>query len=187
MPDNSVSEKYVVYVGTARGTVICKNLTFYCAHILYLLSSDTNCKQDEAAKYEIPEKTAEITSMEWGRSDNEIIIGHSDGTVKMFDTAGNKFVKSESLDDSFVVGVGCISSVIVAGSVKGYVHLLENEQKDGFSLGLGEKGTLNCLVCHKSRENIVGTGGECNDFKLWDVNTKQCVFKAKSVSIQVDA
>lgn len=35
---------------------------------------------------------------------------------------------------------------------------------------------------NQNKDNIVGTGGEANDFKLWNIETKQCVFKAKSVS-----
>lgn len=120
--------------------------------------------------------------MEWGRKENEILIGHRDGTLKFYDTLTNKLLKSRPLADSSLVGVGCRNSLIVTGSLKGYVYLLKGKVKDEFSIELPENGTLNCLCYHNTRENLVGTGGETNDFKLWDVNTKQCVFKAKSVS-----
>lgn len=120
--------------------------------------------------------------MEWGRRENEILVGHSDGLLKYYDTLTSKFSKTQLIEDSSLIGVGCINSLVVTGSLKGNVYLLKKKLKDQFSLELPENGTLNCLMCHRTRENIVGTGGECNDFKLWDVNTKQCVFKAKSVS-----
>lgn len=120
--------------------------------------------------------------MQWGRKENEILLGHADGTLKFYDTSINKFLKSEPLADNAVVGVGCVNSVVVAGSFKGCVYLLKRKLEAQFSVDLPENGTLDCLTCHNTRESIVGTGGECNDFKLWDVNTKQCVFKAKSVS-----
>lgn len=143
---------------------------------------DTTCKQGEKVKYEISEQSSEITCMEWGRKENEILLGHADGTLKFYDTLINKSVKSQKLTDCSLVGVGCINTAVVTGSLKGTLYLLKKKAKDQFSLELPENGTMNCLMCHSTRENIVGTGGECNDFRLWDVNTKQCVFKAKSVS-----
>lgn len=119
--------------------------------------------------------------MEWGCKENEILIGYSDGTLKFYDTITNKLFKSRTLTDCSLVGVGCKDSTIITGSLKGQVYLRKGKIKDQFSIELPENGTLNCMSCHATRSNIVGTGGEINDFKLWDINTKQCVFKAKSV------
>lgn len=130
----------------------------------------------------MPETSSEITCMEWGRKENEILLGHADGTLKLYDTTTNTFLRTQSLADSSLVGVGCAGSLIVTGSLKGYIYIVKRKMKDQFSIELPESGTLNCLMCHNTRENIVATGGESNDFKLWDVSTKQCVFKAKSVS-----
>lgn len=120
--------------------------------------------------------------MEWGRREDEILLGHADGTLKFYDTTTNTFLRTQSLTDSSLVGVGCVGSLIITGNLKGEIYIVKKKLKDQFSIELSESGTLNCLICHSTRENIVGTGGESNDFKLWDVNTKQCVFKAKSVS-----
>lgn len=120
--------------------------------------------------------------MEWGQKENEILLGYADGTLKSYDAFTNKLFKTRPITDCSLVGVGCTSSVIVTGSKKGSVFLLNGKEKDEFSLNLPESGTLLCLSCHPTRDNIVGTGGESNDLKLWDVNTKQCLFKAKSVS-----
>lgn len=64
----------------------------------------------------------------------------------------------------------------------GVINIWKNKKNDFFSLNLDESGSLEAIAFNKNRENVLGTGGEANDFKLWDVETKQCIFKAKSVS-----
>lgn len=186
MGEVSITDKYTVYVGTVRGIVACKNHSYLWLSYAFILPifSGTTCKQGEKIKYEVPEKSCEITCMEWGPKENEILIGHSDGTLKFYGALTNKLLKSRPLADCSLVGVGCKGPLIVTGSFKGDVYLLKGKVKDEFSIDLPENGTMNCMCCHNTRENIVGTGGETNDFKLWDINTKQCVFKAKSVSNQ---
>lgn len=122
--------------------------------------------------------------MEWGEQHNQIIVGYQNGLIKLYDTIQNKYTKLISTpSDTAIVGLGYINRCLVAGSMDGSINLWQNKKLTTFSTNLDEKGTLLCLQCNKNRSNVVGTGGELNDFKLWDVETQKCIFKAKSVSI----
>lgn len=122
--------------------------------------------------------------MEWGRTLNEIIVGHKDGRIKFYDTILNKYGNCITISDGVpIAGVTSVNDVIVSGTRNGFIYLTNDDDLTKFSLNLGEKGTLDCLSCNPIRKNIVGTGGEFNDLKLWDIETNQCIFKAKSVRI----
>lgn len=116
---------------------------------------------------------------------DQIVIGHKDGQVKIYDTLQNKYVKTVMPIMPFsIVGLGYVNNILVFGTHNGVVNLWKSDKhSDKFVLGLGEDSTLDSLVCHKTRKNVIGTGGESNDFKLWDVETKQCIFRAKSVRV----
>lgn len=64
----------------------------------------------------------------------------------------------------------------------GVISIWRKKSRDFFSINLNENASLNSMEHNQNKDNIVGTGGEANDFKLWNIETKQCVFKAKSVS-----
>lgn len=182
-----MDNKYVIYVGTTRGTLACKYLftSGFCVLTCYILVLlDTQLKKGEKVNYELPDKGVEITCMEWGSTLNEIVVGHRDGRIKFYDTLLNKYGKSITISDGTpIVGVASVNDVVVSGTRDGFIYLTNDDELTKFSLNLGEKGTLDCLSCNSNRKNIVGTGGEFNDLKLWDIETKQCIFKAKSVSI----
>lgn len=81
-----------------------------------------------------------------------------------------------------MVGIGCVNKSLIVGKYDGIVNVWTGKCNNYFDIRLDEKGTLNTLVHNNNRKDIVGTGGEFNDFKLWNVETHQCIFKAKSVS-----
>lgn len=122
--------------------------------------------------------------MEWGRSENEIVVGHKNGVVKLYSTLSNKYVKTlENLEGKGpVVGIGIQEQNIIVGRNNGHINIWSKMDIDSFSLNLQDESTLECVVSNKNKLNIIGTGGERNDFKLWDLETKKPVFKAKSVS-----
>lgn len=153
------------YVGTARG--------------LLLSTSD---KPTDIKVYKNTE-TSEVTAISEGRDQDELLVGYASGNVHFFDIAKNAFTKTlNKLDgDEGVCGIACRKSAVVVGKRDGIINLWSKKSSDFFSLNLDEAGTLNTIVLNQSKENILGTGGEVNDFKLWDLETKQCVFKAKSL------
>lgn len=160
--------KYQFYLATSRGTIIC-----------------TCCTLKEKIQYDKSEEPSEVTSLIFGRTENEIVAGYRNGTVAFFNTEVNKFdnKKIKNIEgDGAVTGLGCVENTIVIARCDGIINLWKNKKdKDFFSINLDEKGTLDCMVSNKSRKNVIGTGGQFNDMKLWDIETKQCIFKAKSL------
>jgi ribosome biogenesis protein NSA1 len=161
-----LSNKYCLYAGTSRGVL-----------------QYTYCKPDEKVSYILPEHQSEITALEWGRSEDEIIIGYKNEQVHLYNSIENKYVKTVSKleGEGRIVGVAPADKSILIAQQEGIITLWSGKKSDYFSINLEEKETLDAIVYNKSRENLVGTGGECNDFKVWDIQTKQCLFKAKSL------
>lgn len=125
--------------------------------------------------------------MEWGRSELEIILGTADGVLKTYNTTLNKFGDCfDTIEGSgALVGLGCEDQLIIAARNSGHVSLWNEKVETSFNTNADSKATLECMIYNKNRPNVIGTGGECNDFKLWDVETKKAIFKAKSVSFCV--
>ncbi|EFA06164.1 WD repeat-containing protein 74 [Tribolium castaneum] len=161
-----ISNKYCVYVGTTRGVL-----------------QQTFCKPDEKPKYFFPEQQSEITALEWGRSEDEIIIGYKNEHVCLYNTNECKYTKiiSKLEGEGSIVGLFPLNKSIVIAKHDGVITIWSGKKSDYFSINLEEKGTLDAFLHNKSREEVVATGGECNDFKLWHLETKQCLFKAKSL------
>lgn len=122
--------------------------------------------------------------MEWGRSEHEIILGTANGVLKTYDAVENKFVDCfETIEgEGAVVGLGCEDQLVIAARKSGHVSLVNKTIETIFNTNSDDKATLDCMIYNKNRPNVIGTGGECNDFKLWDLETKKTIFKAKSVS-----
>ncbi|KAJ8936547.1 hypothetical protein NQ314_012287 [Rhamnusium bicolor] len=156
---------YNFFVGTARGT------------LLYTSDKPNDIKSVKT------EEASEITALTFGRSDDEILVGYDNGYVKIFNIIEKKYTKTfaELEGDGGVVGIGCVNKAFIIGRHDGIINTWDGKKNDYFDINLEQKATLDCLVHNKTRQNIVGTGGEYNDFKLWDVETHQCVFKAKSL------
>ena len=122
--------------------------------------------------------------MEWGRSEDEIIVGYKNEQVHLYNLNQNKYTKTISKleGEGPIAGIAPVNKSILIAKHDGIITLWNGKKSDYFSINLEEKGTLEAIIYNKNREDVVGTGGECNDFKLWNLETKQCLFKAKSVS-----
>lgn len=123
--------------------------------------------------------------MEWGRTDEEIVIGNTEGEVKLYSIPDNSYIStiSDFEGNGKIVGLVCNDTSVFVARKSGHVSLRTNESSDVLEIKLDEKGSLDRMAFHAARENVIGTGGECNSFRLWDVTTKKCIFQAKSVSI----
>lgn len=121
--------------------------------------------------------------MEWGRSEDEIIIGYKNESFQLYNTFQKKYTKTISKleGEGSIIGVAPLNKSIIAAKDDGVISIWNRKTVDYFSINLEEKSSLDAIFYDKSRENVIGTGGEFNDFKLWDLETKQCIFKAKSV------
>ncbi|XP_022913913.2 WD repeat-containing protein 74 [Onthophagus taurus] len=162
-----ISGKYDVYFGTERGVI-----------------GNTQCKPGECAKYQLEHasKDAEITSMEWGRTSREIIIGHKNGIVRLYDTKESKFFKipeDDLIGTGSIVGAEAVIDKIVIAKNSGHINIWTDKFHD--SIKIDSDGSLDCMKHNVNRKNIIGTGGERNDFKVYDIEAKKCIFKAKSL------
>ncbi|CAH0551530.1 unnamed protein product [Brassicogethes aeneus] len=162
----SESNKYQFYIGTSRGTLLT-----------------SQCDPKEKIKHTSREDASELTALTFGRSEDEIIAGYENGECQIYNSLTDKFVKSvTNLEgDGKVCGIGCINKTVIVGRHDGIINLWNGKKNDYFSIDLDEKGSMNVLCQNTNREGIVGTGGEFNDLKLWNVETKQAIFKAKSM------
>lgn len=174
-------KKYNCFVGTSTGVVICKyNIIMSTKCINELFSDDLNKQND--FKYQKSDEPSQITALTFGKNE-EILAGHENGTVSVFDPTLSKYkTKIKHLEgDGRVVGLNLLNKTVIAGRHDGIINLYRSKKATYFDINLDENGTMETMMLHTGRANILGTGGEHNDFKLWDIETHQCVFKAKSV------
>lgn len=174
--------KYNFYVGTSRGTLICKyghyvmNLNLFKLFILVNTDKPNNIQSAKS------EENTEVTALVFGRNENELLVGYENGCVNIYDTVERKYIKTPKLEgEGRVVGIGCANKAIVIGKHDGIINVWNGKRNNYFDIHLDEKGTLDALVYNENRRGVVSTGGEFNDLKLWDIETQQCIFKAKSV------
>ncbi|XP_074039706.1 WD repeat domain 74 lethal (2) k09848 [Leptinotarsa decemlineata] len=157
--------KLTVYVGTVRG---------------FLLSTTDKPNHINSAN---PGTGSQVTALVFGRNPSEIVIGYDNSNVTIYDSKENKKVQDLTWlkGKGPVVGLECIDDYLMVVKSDGVVNKWNDRKNVTFEISFDEKGSLDTAVHNKSRENIIGTGGEHNDFKLWDLNTQQCIFKAKSL------
>lgn len=163
----NVNKLYCIYAGTVRGAI---------AHVESQSNSDINFQLANVEK-------SEITSMQWGRSDTEIVIGHRNGAVKLYSTLTNNFVQLLSnLDgEGCVSGLGVVDSSILVAQSNGVISIWSKNNVESFKQNLQDESSLDCMVQNCNNSNVIATGGHRNDLKLWDVEKKSCIFKAKSM------
>lgn len=153
------------------------------SNINWNISDDISSQKE--FKYQKPEEACEITALSFGR-DEQILLGDQNGNVSIFDPTQNKCVKkiTDLEGDGRIVGLNMLDKTIIAARHDGIINLRRSKKKTSyFDINLDDKATLETMVLHTGKSSIVGTGGEQNDLKLWDVETHQCVFKAKSVRL----
>ncbi|XP_028131079.1 WD repeat-containing protein 74 [Diabrotica virgifera virgifera] len=133
-------------------------------------------------KHVKPEASSEVTALAFSKDQNTIFVGFKNGAIQPYDPLLNEF--KETISDlsgkGSVVGLGFTEKGLLAGKADGTVNIWSGKKNEHFNLSIGNEGTLDCLVLNENR-NCFGTGGEKNDLKLWDIETQQCIFKAKSM------
>ncbi|KAL1512548.1 hypothetical protein ABEB36_002129 [Hypothenemus hampei] len=157
--------KLKFYVGTARGVLLCTTDKLHDVRIF------KNCE------------ITEVTALCQGRNADELALGYGSGNVHLFDTITESFTrKLDRLEgDESVTGVCCFKKSFIVSNRDGVVNVWTTKKNDWFSLNLEESGSLDALAHDTHRSNVIATGGEFNDYKLWNIETKQCIFKAKSL------
>ncbi|XP_066245428.1 WD repeat-containing protein 74 [Euwallacea similis] len=153
------------YVGTNRGALLC-----------------TTEKAGDFKVFKNLEDSSNVKALCEGRNQDELAVGYSSGNVYVFDIPKGAFAKAiDGLEGSEeVIGICCLADSLVIGKRDGMVNIWNKKRNDYFSLNLDEKGSFDAMGLNYSR-NIIATGGENNVYKLWDIETKKLMFKAKSL------
>ncbi|KAF5307493.1 hypothetical protein FQR65_LT06848 [Abscondita terminalis] len=163
----NVNKLYCIYAGTVRGAI---------AH--------TESKPNENINFNFEDiEKSEITCMNWGREEHEIIVGHKNGAVKLYNTVNNKYVKKlKNLNgENSVTGIGIVDDKIVIARRSGHINICSEKKVVSFNQNLQDESTLDSMVQNFNNYNVLATGGEKNDLKLWDLEKQTPVFKAKSM------
>jgi len=58
---------------------------------------------------------------------------------------------------------------------------LSGDDEAKFEADINAGSNLSCMHHSPFNKNIIGSGGNGNDLKLWDLSTKQRIFNAKNV------
>lgn len=158
-------EKYVFYAGTDRG---------------FILNTTINPTKIKAAK---PEEPSEVTALTFGKTDEELYIGYENGKVDYYNISEDKYLRSldNLVGEGKIVGLKSVGKNVIAARHDGIINVWCERRNNYFDIGLDQKGTLDCMAYNDYRQNVVGSGGEHNDFRLWDIETHQNIFKAKSL------
>ncbi|CAG9859512.1 unnamed protein product [Phyllotreta striolata] len=158
--------RYNCFVGTARG---------------FLLSTTDKPNQ---IKHKKPEFASEVTAQTFNKDQTEIVIGYKNGHLHRYDPSGNEYIQtiSDLEGEGGIIGLGYAdNNSIIAGKSDGCINIRnEKNYVKSFKINLHPEGTLDAMVVNPSGTTI-GTGGEKNDFKLWDIETQKCTFHAKSM------
>lgn len=152
------------YVGTTRGV------------LLYTGDNPSDLKVSKN------DETVEITALAEGCTSEDIILGYQNGHAHVFNT--EKYCFSQKINnlegDGSIIGICSIGKSVLFGKQDGIINIWTNKKNDFFSINLDEKGSMDVMTSDNNA-STVGTGGEFNDFKLWNIETRQCIFKGKSL------
>ncbi|CAG9820332.1 unnamed protein product [Phaedon cochleariae] len=157
--------KFNIFVGSVRG---------------FIISPSDKPDSLRSAK---PDKAAEVSALSFGRDSDEIFVGFNNGLVSLFSSSNNKYINSipDLEGEGSIIGLDCIDKSALIAKSDGMVSLWDGKKCSNFKISVDDRGKIDALTLNKSRENVLGAGGEFNDFKLWDIETQQCIFKAKSL------
>lgn len=159
-----IKNNYWYYTGTVRGTIAYGSL-------------DTSDK----LQFEKSDEPSEVTALEWVNTD-QIVSGFSNGNIYLFDTVSSKYVNKIKHLENKIVGVGSINNEIISCTNTGDISIFQNnKEKDNLNIELKTDSTVECFTQNKYTHNVVAVGGIKSNLQLWDIEAKQCIFKAKSL------
>ncbi|XP_057662034.1 WD repeat-containing protein 74 [Diorhabda carinulata] len=156
--------RFNCYIGTARG---------------FLLSTTD---KPTGIRHVKPDFISEVTALTFDTERKKIFIGYKNGCVHIFDSIQNTYIQEVTnlFGKGSTVGLSYLKTSLIVGKSDGIINIWNGNSNNHFDLNLGENETLNSISCNDNR-NCIGTGGEHNDFKIWDIEMQKCIFKAKSL------
>ncbi|KAM4721583.1 WD repeat-containing protein 74 [Rhinophrynus dorsalis] len=128
-------------------------------------------------------KGQEVTAMCWGDpQETEILLGCSDGTVKVFNTEKSKFTEIHECrgGEGAFRGLGVMDNAIITCVESGLLKVWKEGATENLEVQVGA-GVERMRQCDAQRHRV-GTGGKENDLKIWDLERpEEPLFKAKNV------
>ncbi|KAL9953271.1 hypothetical protein ACROYT_G040664 [Oculina patagonica] len=128
------------------------------------------------------DRSHEICAMCWADdSENQILLGLANGIIKTFDVTKNEFIAecSHAIGEGKLKGLFKWDSAVVTCVESGQLKIWRNENNPtDVKVGSHVSAVRHNPFC----QSQVGTGGQKNDLKLWDLNRpEEPIFKAKNV------
>lgn len=125
-------------------------------------------------------KFSRITSLNFGSSRDELIIGRANKFIKVYDASAGAFTSSVEMLDAPIVGAGRFENRLVAGIGTGRIQILAHDAPTVLETG----DHLSTLTQCAQDARLVATGGKDrqNAVKVWDLEALKCVFQAKNVA-----
>ncbi|RMX58556.1 hypothetical protein pdam_00020103 [Pocillopora damicornis] len=124
----------------------------------------------------------EICSMSWNDdNENQILLGSANGIVKTFDVTKKEFVSewSHPVGKGKLKGLFKWNSAIVSCVDSGLLQIWKDHEN---SIDIKVGSHVSAVRQNSLCPSQVGTGGQKNDLKLWDLNRPgEPTFRAKNV------
>lgn len=123
-------------------------------------------------------KASRITALDFGETDDEILIGRLEPVVRAYETSLNRFTSKYNIENGPVVGLARYNGKIIAGMSNGKIQI--GYKKPTFlETGYAMSRLRQCTVDRK----LIASGGEerQNNLKVWNLESNECVFRTKNV------
>lgn len=142
------------------------------------ISDENPHKQTNLEEIQSLMKTSRITTLDFGETDDELLIGRVEPVVKVYETSLNAFTSKYDVENGPVVGLAKYNGKIIAGLGNGKIQI--GHKKPTF-LETGDAMTRlrQCTVDRK----LIASGGKerQNNLKVWNLETNECVFRTKNM------
>lgn len=123
-------------------------------------------------------KTSRITALNFGETDDEILVGRIEPVVKVYEMQLNSFTGNHTFEQGPVVGLAKFNGKIIAGLGNGKIQI--GHKKPTFlEAGDAMSRMRQCAVERK----LIASGGKerQNNLKVWNLESNECVFRTKNV------
>lgn len=123
-------------------------------------------------------KESRITTLDYGETDDEILIGRIEPIVKVYETSLKSFTSKYTVDHGPVVGLAKFNGKIVAGLANGKIQI-GHKKPTHLEAGDAMSRMRQCAVDRK----LICSGGKerQNNLKVWNLESNECIFRTKNV------
>lgn len=123
-------------------------------------------------------KSSRITALDFGDTDDEILIGRVEPVVKVYKTSLNAFTAEYNFENGPVVGLAKFNGTFIAGLGNGKIQI-GHKKPTILETGDAMSRLRQCTVDRK----LIASGGKerQNNLKVWNLESNQCIFRTKNV------